>query len=82
MKELIYLSFYEELSDTHINDQLQIMFWSGKVLEEVYLVDFLRTPFTRFTRKEPQKDPFYNLRPEEIASLVINKLIEKKWNKS
>ncbi|AOL17722.1 acetyl-CoA acetyltransferase [Sulfolobus sp. A20] len=53
------------------------MFWSGKVLEEVYLVDFLRTPFTRFTRKEPQKDPFYNLRPEEIASLVINKLIEK-----
>ncbi len=49
----------------------------GKMLQDVYLVDFLRTPFTRFSRKEPQKDPFYNIRPEELAALVINKLIEK-----
>jgi len=47
------------------------------MLEDVYLVDFLRTPFTRFSRKDPQKDPFYNIRPEELAGLVINKLIEK-----
>ncbi|AAY80466.1 acetyl-CoA C-acetyltransferase [Sulfolobus acidocaldarius] len=47
------------------------------MLQEVYLVDFARTPFTRFTRKEPQKDPFYNLRPEELAGIVINRLIEK-----
>ncbi|ARM75531.1 acetyl-CoA C-acetyltransferase [Acidianus manzaensis] len=47
------------------------------MMEDVYIVDFLRTPFTRFSRKDPQKDPFYNLRPEELASLVIRKIIEK-----
>ncbi|MEM3351002.1 MAG: acetyl-CoA C-acetyltransferase [Saccharolobus sp.] len=47
------------------------------MLEDVYIVDFLRTPFTRFSRKDAQKDPFYNIRPEELAGLVINSLIEK-----
>ena len=47
------------------------------MLEDVYLVDFLRTPFTKFSRKDYQKDPFYNIRPEELAAVVINKLIEK-----
>ena len=47
------------------------------MLEDVYIVDFLRTPFTRFSRKDVQKDPFYNIRPEELAGLVINSLIEK-----
>ncbi|MEM3860646.1 MAG: acetyl-CoA C-acetyltransferase [Candidatus Micrarchaeaceae archaeon] len=41
------------------------------------MVDFLRTPFTRFSRKDAQKDPFYNIRPEDLAGLVINSLIEK-----
>ncbi|MEM1627374.1 MAG: acetyl-CoA C-acetyltransferase [Sulfolobaceae archaeon] len=44
---------------------------------EVYIVDFLRTPFTRFTRKELEKDPYYDLRPEELNAIVIRKLIEK-----
>nr|WP_253823087.1 acetyl-CoA C-acetyltransferase [Acidianus sp. RZ1] len=48
-----------------------------KMLDEVYLVDFLRTPFTKFSRKEPQKDLFYNLRPEELAGRVIRELIER-----
>ncbi|MBP1357832.1 MAG: acetyl-CoA C-acetyltransferase [Sulfolobus sp.] len=47
------------------------------MLEEVYIVDFLRSPFTRFSRKEPQMDAFYNIRPEELAGIVIGKLIEK-----
>ncbi|MEM0092651.1 MAG: acetyl-CoA C-acetyltransferase [Saccharolobus sp.] len=47
------------------------------MLEDVYIVDFLRTPFTRFSRKDAQKDPFYNIRPEDLAGLVINSLIEK-----
>ncbi|MEM0293600.1 MAG: acetyl-CoA C-acetyltransferase [Saccharolobus sp.] len=47
------------------------------MLEDVYIVDFLRTPFTRFSRKDVQKDPFYNIRPEDLAGLVINSLIEK-----
>ncbi|AKA72728.1 acetyl-CoA C-acetyltransferase [Saccharolobus solfataricus] len=47
------------------------------MLEDVYLVDYVRTAFTRFSRKDYQKDPFYNIRPEELAGMVINRLIEK-----
>ena len=47
------------------------------MLEDVYIVDFQRTPFTRFTRKDYSKDPYYNIRPEELAAVVINKLIER-----
>ncbi|QGA53635.1 acetyl-CoA C-acetyltransferase [Sulfolobus sp. E5-1-F] len=47
------------------------------MLEDVYLVDYARTAFTRFSRKDYQKDPFYNIRPEELAGMVINRLIEK-----
>ncbi|QXJ34763.1 acetyl-CoA C-acetyltransferase [Saccharolobus shibatae] len=47
------------------------------MLEDVYLVDYARTAFTRFSRKDYQKDPFYNIRPEELAGMVIKRLIEK-----
>ncbi|ACP44584.1 acetyl-CoA acetyltransferase [Sulfolobus islandicus Y.G.57.14] len=47
------------------------------MLEDIYLVDYARTAFTRFSRKDYQKDPFYNIRPEELAGMVINRLIEK-----
>ncbi|MCY0860106.1 MAG: acetyl-CoA C-acetyltransferase [Sulfolobaceae archaeon] len=47
------------------------------MLEDVYIVDFLRTPFSRFSRKEPQKDVFYNIRPEELAGMVIDELIKR-----
>ncbi len=46
-------------------------------MEDVYIVDFLRTPFSRFSRKEPQKDVFYNIRPEELAGMVIDELIKR-----
>lgn len=44
---------------------------------EVYIVDILRTPFTRFSRREPEKDPFYNIRPEELSAYVVRGLIER-----
>ncbi|MEM0044272.1 MAG: acetyl-CoA C-acetyltransferase [Sulfolobales archaeon] len=44
---------------------------------EVYVVDMLRTAFTRFSRREPEKDPFYEMRSEEIAGRVVRGLIER-----
>ena len=49
----------------------------GKRLENVYLVAFARTAFTRFSRKEPQKDDFWDLRPEEIAAVPVRAILEK-----
>ncbi|MEL9989812.1 MAG: acetyl-CoA C-acetyltransferase [Thermoproteus sp.] len=46
-------------------------------LRNVYIVDFRRVPFSRLTRKEPQKDIYYNMRPEEIAAIVVRDLIER-----
>lgn len=44
---------------------------------DVYIVGFARTAFTRFSRKDPQKDDFWELRPEEIAAAPIRALIER-----
>ncbi|MFN7106481.1 MAG: acetyl-CoA C-acyltransferase, partial [Pyrobaculum sp.] len=44
---------------------------------DVYIVGFARTAFTRFSRKEPQKDDFWELRPEEIAAIPIKALVER-----
>ena len=46
-------------------------------LRNVYIVDFRRVPFSRLTRKEPQKDIYYNMRPEEVAAIVVRDLIER-----
>ncbi|MBP1448945.1 MAG: acetyl-CoA C-acetyltransferase, partial [Thermoproteus sp.] len=32
--------------------------------------------FSRLTRKEPQKDIYYNMRPEEVAAIAVRALIE------
>jgi acetyl-CoA C-acetyltransferase len=45
--------------------------------ENVYIIDFLRTPFSRVTRKEPEKDPYYDIRPEELSGMIVRKLIER-----
>ncbi|MEZ0290408.1 MAG: acetyl-CoA C-acetyltransferase [Sulfolobales archaeon] len=44
---------------------------------DVFIVDILRTPFTRFSRREPERDPFYNIRPEELAGRVVRALIDR-----
>jgi acetyl-CoA C-acetyltransferase len=44
---------------------------------EVFIVDIFRTPFTRFSRKEPEKDPFYDIRPEELAGMVVRGILER-----
>ncbi|PSN91548.1 acetyl-CoA acetyltransferase [Candidatus Marsarchaeota G2 archaeon OSP_D] len=46
-------------------------------LEDVYLVGYLRSAFSRVSRKEPQGDAYYPLRPEELAGVVALKLLGK-----
>ncbi|MEM1888442.1 MAG: acetyl-CoA C-acetyltransferase, partial [Pyrobaculum sp.] len=49
----------------------------GRKIENVYLVAFARTAFTRFSRREPQRDDFWDLRPEEIAAVAVRHLFDK-----
>ncbi len=49
----------------------------GRRLDNVYLVAFARTAFTRFSRKEPQRDDFWDLRPEDLAAAAVRALLEK-----
>ncbi|MCI4464564.1 MAG: acetyl-CoA C-acetyltransferase [Thermoproteus sp.] len=46
-------------------------------LRGVYIVDFRRVPFSRFTRKEPQRDIYYDKRPEEVAAIVVRDIVER-----
>jgi acetyl-CoA acetyltransferase len=49
----------------------------GRRLDDVYLVAFARTAFARFSRREPQRDYFWDLRPEELATVVVKTLLER-----
>jgi acetyl-CoA acetyltransferase family protein len=49
----------------------------GRRLDNVYLVAFARTAFTRFSRKEPQRDDFWDLRPEDLAAAAVRAVLEK-----
>jgi acetyl-CoA acetyltransferase len=49
----------------------------GRRLDDVYLVAFARTAFTRFSRREPQRDDFWDLRPEELVAVVVKTLLER-----
>ncbi len=46
-------------------------------LEDVYLIGYLRSAFSKVGRKEPQSDAFYPLRPEELAGRVVSALVER-----
>ncbi len=46
-------------------------------MRDVYLVGFLRTPFSRSRPKEPQRDVFHMIRGDELMAAVLDKLPEK-----
>lgn len=46
-------------------------------MREVYIVGFLRTPFSRSRPKEPQRDVFHMIRGDELMAMVLDKLPEK-----
>ncbi|MBD3352333.1 MAG: acetyl-CoA C-acetyltransferase [Candidatus Lokiarchaeota archaeon] len=48
-----------------------------KELNEVVIVDFLRTPMSRSSTHTPEKDIFLNYRADELLGMVIKKLIER-----
>ncbi len=45
---------------------------------DVYLVDFLRTAFSRSRPKEPEKDVFNSLRMDEAAALLLKEMVKRK----
>lgn len=49
----------------------------GRRLDNVYIVAYARTTFTRFSRKEPQRDDFWDLRPEEVGAVPVRALLDK-----
>ncbi|MCS7140255.1 MAG: acetyl-CoA C-acetyltransferase [Candidatus Nezhaarchaeota archaeon] len=46
-------------------------------MREVYLVGFLRTPFSRSRPREPERDVFYKISASELMAMVLDKLPEK-----
>jgi len=46
-------------------------------LREVYVVDYLRTPFSRSKPSEPEKDVYNSVRMDQALGLLIRKLIER-----
>jgi len=46
-------------------------------MNEVVIVDYLRTPFSKSKPKYPEKDMYNSLRMDDLSALLINKLIER-----
>ena len=46
-------------------------------LREVYVVDYLRVPFSRSRPNEPERDVYNSLRMDQAVSLLIKKLLER-----
>jgi len=46
-------------------------------VEEVYIVEYLRTPFSRSRPKKPERDVFHKIRGDELMAMVLEKLPEK-----
>ncbi len=44
---------------------------------DVYIVDYLRTAFSRSRPKEPERDVFNSIRMDEALGMLINKVIER-----
>ena len=46
-------------------------------LEDVYIVDFQRTPFSKSKPTEPQKDVFNSVRMDQALALLIGKVVQR-----
>ena len=46
-------------------------------MEEAVIVDYLRSPFSRSRPREPERDVFNSLRMDDVAGILIKKLIER-----
>ncbi|MBX8644918.1 MAG: acetyl-CoA C-acetyltransferase [Thermoplasmata archaeon] len=50
---------------------------AGEHLEEAYIVDYLRSPFSRSRPSQPEKDVFNSLRMDEVLAKLIRKIVER-----
>uniref|UniRef100_A0A7C3MF58 acetyl-CoA C-acyltransferase n=3 Tax=Archaeoglobus fulgidus TaxID=2234 RepID=A0A7C3MF58_ARCFL len=46
-------------------------------MEEVYIVEYARTPFSRSRPKNPERDVFHRIRGDELMAMVLEKLPER-----
>ena len=46
-------------------------------MEEVYIVEYARTPFSRSRPKKPERDVFHQIRGDELMATVLEKLPER-----
>jgi acetyl-CoA C-acetyltransferase len=49
----------------------------AEALREVYVVDYLRTPFSRSRPSEPERDVYNSMRMDQALALLIKKIIER-----
>ena len=47
------------------------------VLRDVFVVDYLRTPFSRSKPSEPERDVYNSVRMDQALALLIKKLVER-----
>lgn len=47
------------------------------MVEEVYIVDYLRSPFSRSRPQEPDKDVFNKVYMADVAAMLVKKIIER-----
>jgi acetyl-CoA C-acetyltransferase len=47
-------------------------------IRDVYITDYIRTPFSRSRPREPPRDVLGNLRPDEFTALTLNEMFENR----
>lgn len=47
-------------------------------LRDVYIADFVRTPFSRSRPREPARDVFGNIRPDELVAFTLKDMFENR----
>ncbi|MFX0029569.1 MAG: acetyl-CoA C-acyltransferase [Candidatus Hermodarchaeota archaeon] len=47
-------------------------------IRDVYITDYVRTPFSRSRPREPPRDVFGNLRPDEMTALTLTEMFDNR----
>ncbi|MHA2131407.1 MAG: acetyl-CoA C-acetyltransferase, partial [Promethearchaeota archaeon] len=47
-------------------------------IRDVYITDFIRTPFSRSRPREPPRDVLGNLRPDELTAYTLNEMFDNR----
>ncbi|MHA1689753.1 MAG: acetyl-CoA C-acyltransferase [Promethearchaeota archaeon] len=50
----------------------------SKEINEVWLIDYARTPFSRSRPKQPERDVFGEIRPDELLATLLMKFFDQK----